>query len=754
MPTSLPPRVRGYLGPALADSVVWSAMLDAPVPALVCDQGGTLLLANQAMLDLLARPLELLLGHGWIPLLCASGDDLSEVLASPGTVRHRKDVDMPGGEVHTLEMTCSAVRLPDGARGVVALAAIAARVRAASGRQGIDRGYRELVEDAPDLMVRFDSSGQVLFVNRAIERFIGATAEEVTTDPSLFVRTIAREYRAVWDAAFAQVQHGDARAFDLVLKHKDGRQVIVYQSLYPIRDAQGGVRFLESTARDVTAVRQIEALKLRNEERTSLDRLKSQLLANVSHELRTPLVSIKGYNDLLLRGALGPLTAKQKRGLEIAAANTDRLIELIETLLDFQRREEGRLELRATRVDVRMAVEDAAAALAERIASRHLTLDVDLGNEPLFVLGDRHRLAQVFRALLGNAEKFSDGASGQIRVFALADGEWVTIAVADRGIGIPREAHERIFDRFYQVDASSTRRFGGAGLGLALAKELITLHGGNILVQSAEGEGSTFSVRLPRAVRDRTATPVEGAARPVVLVGADAAGFQKLRRVLEDGDPPPSLLVAHEAEELVKRARRHRPDLVVVALPDPEATVAAVKTDPDAGGLPVVAVTDDGLPVAFADFTVKAGEPARLGPAIQRLLGRRPAGLRAQRVVIVEDELEILDFTRFVLEREGYDVVCVSEGEQTLVTVDRDCDLVILDIALEGSDGIEVCRQLRSSPDTRDVPVLIMTAMSGDEVRSLALRAGANGYLVKPFGLDEFLRQVQLHVRPAATQTA
>src|SRR6185312_4892506 len=130
--------------------------------------------------------------------------------------------------------------------------------------------------------------------------------------------------------------------------------------------------------------------------RTSLDRLKSQLLANVSHELRTPLVSIKGYNELLLRGALGPLTARQKRGLEIAGANTERLIELIESLLDFARREEERLELHRARFDLRLAIEDGIGALTERIASRNLKLRVELGAQPLEVSGDRARLAQVF----------------------------------------------------------------------------------------------------------------------------------------------------------------------------------------------------------------------------------------------------------------------------------------------------------------------------------------------------------------------
>src|SRR5581483_4658660 len=426
-----------------------------------------------------------------------------------------------------------------------------------------ERGYRELVEDAPDILGRFDAAtGRVLFLSRAVERATGCKPGEFVADPSLWLKHITKEYRAQWEAAVAQVQKGDARSFDLGLRHRDGRQLILQQALYPIRDVQGHVRYIEGTARDITAVRQIEALKARNEERASLDRLKSQLLANVSHELRTPLVSIKGYNELLLRGALGPLTPRQKRGLEIAGANTERLIELIETLLDFARREEGRLELRTTRLDLRQAVEDAVQALAERISSRSLKLRLELGSKPLHVVGDRVRLAQVFRALLGNAEKFSEGAGGEIVISADPSADHVAIAITDRGIGIPREAHAKIFDRFYQVDASSTRRFGGAGLGLALAKELVTLHGGTILVESAEGRGSTFTVRLPRATRERVSTPAEAVARPVVLVGASEPAWRALKQVLEAEPLNPYLFCAHTAPELLARARRHRPDLV------------------------------------------------------------------------------------------------------------------------------------------------------------------------------------------------
>jgi PAS domain S-box-containing protein len=770
MPTDdLGPRVRGYIAPLLSEAPAWQALLDAPVPIGVYRVDGTMLLVNGAALHLFGYPLELVLKQGWVNLAqpeeaqrLTTLRNLEGIGGSRGTTRNRRGIRFGDGSFRMVEITSTSVRLPDGETGIMStVVELVGQQIHEEGPKG-ERGYRELVEDAPDLLARFELDGRTSYFNRAVVRYTGFSPDDFYRDTRLWRECIHPDARDMWDEAVRQAGQGESRSFDLVLQHRDGRQVILQQSLYPIRDAKQAIRSLEGTARDITAVREIEALKARNEERASLDRLKSQLLANVSHELRTPLVSIKGYNELLLRGALGPLTPRQKRGLEIAGANTERLIELIESLLDFARREEERLELHPQRIDVRTAVEDAIRALEERIASRNLVLRVELGNPVIPVMGDRARLAQVFRALIGNAEKFSEvhsstdtppvgGQPGEILVSALTGPDYVEISVTDRGIGIPKEAHAKIFDRFYQVDASSTRRYGGAGLGLALAKELVTLHGGAIRLESEEGRGSTFTVRLP-LLRADSGRFDQVAVRPVILLGADEAAYQRLRGTLEaDGLGHADVFWAHSGAEVVRRARRHRPDVVVLALDDPDAIVAQLKRDAETSSLPIVVVTADGRrAVGRADLVAAAGDAERLIQGLQRLLGRTPQVAGPPKVVVVEDEVEILDFTRFVLEREGYDVVCLTTGKEALEAVGPDCALVILDIALEDADGVEVAKSLKGAPATRDVPILVMTAMSGDEVRQVSLQAGADGYLVKPFGVDEFLRQVRLHLKPGA----
>jgi len=749
--------VRGYIDPTLAGFPQWQALAVAPLASAASSQQ-RLVFGSEAFFELLRWSPEQLTQRNWLEVLFPEVHERQVVMAevsplytSGGVLRHRINAVCGDGVRRVFDLTTTAISMPDGSPGLMAILVDSSGIALPVG--GGERGIEQLVEDAPDIMLRVDAlSGRMLYVNRAVERLTGYTPEAFYQDSGLFSRIILPEQRPAWEASFSRLQEISARTFDLTVTAKSGERVILELALYPVRDASGRVVVLEGVARDNTSLKQLEEIRQRNQDRAALDRLKTQLLANVSHELRTPLVSIKGYNDLLLRGTLGPINARQRRGLEIAAANTQRLVELIETLLDLARREEGRLELSMSRFDLREAVASAAAAVGERLASRNLPLRLDLGDEPLPVMGDRARLEQVFRALIGNAEKFTEQPGGSIDVYADRRGNFVEVSVADRGIGIPVDARARIFERFYQVDASSTRRFGGAGLGLALAKELVTLHEGDIAVDSAEGRGSTFTVRLPAADVKEASGPIP-AGRALILVGAETSGRATLEPLLAAPSlQPVDILWAASADELLRRARRHRPDLVVLALPAPDSTIGPtleeLKKDDDTAQLPVVVVADVRGPVGRADLVVSPSDGERLTEGLMKLLGRtaRKAEGRA-RVVVVEDELEILDFTRFVLEREGYDVVSVTSGAEALKVVDDDADLVILDIVLADADGIEICRELKKREATAHVPVLMVTAMTGEAVERNSIAAGADGYLVKPFGLDEFLQKVRLHLR-------
>jgi PAS domain S-box-containing protein len=746
------------------------------VPLGVCLADGTLLAANDALVELIGRRPEELSAKGWLAVLYPHEGDLASVLGTiasiaetGGALHERRQVVRGDGMPRLFDFGARGFRLEDERRAVIVTVADRTEqwmpIGAAAGAR---------MDDAPEVLSRFEvRTGRVLYVSPGIERITGLTPAEIYKQPELLVNSVQPEFRARFAATLAEVARGDARGMVVGVQRLDGTSMLVHQSFYPVRDGRGRVIVIEGLARDITQVRAmerelqktIEELRKRNEELASVDRLKSQLLANVSHELRTPLVSIKGYNELILRGSLGPLTPRQRRGLEIAGANTERLVELIETLLDFARREEGRLTLHRARFDLRQAVRDAIGQTAQRMAARGMQLGVELGGEPLEVDGDAPRLGQVFRALLSNAEKFCGGVGGTVQVRAQVEGGQALVQVIDNGIGVPEEARDKIFERFYQVDASPTRAHGGAGLGLALAKEIMVLHGGEIAVSSAEGGGSTFQVRLPLASR----RPIAGQAgeQRVLLVATAGDRAVELRAALKGAleGAGYALIVTDGAGDVVRRARRHRPDGVVLALPAREVgdVLDDMRRDGETGGIPVVAVVDapdEAARTALvprADLVLALTQIAQIQPAIARLLdeeGPHPAG-RAPRVVIVDDEPENLDFTRLVLEREGFEVACVDSGEAALGRIDERCYLVILDVAMAGLDGIEVCRRIKGRSETRGVPVLVVTAMTGDEVRRGSLAAGAEGFLVKHFGVSEFLRQVRLHLRaPSQGKTA
>ena len=203
--------------------------------------------------------------------------------------------------------------MPDGSPGLMAIAVDSSGQAMPVG--GGERGVEDLVEDAPDIMMRVDAlSGRMLYINRAVERLTGYAPEQFYQDAELFARIILPEQRPAWEASFSRLQETSARTFDLTVTAKSGDRLILELALYPVRDDRGRVVVLEGVARDNTSLKQLEEIRQRNQDRAALDRLKTQLLANVSHELRTPLVSIKGYNDLLLRGTLGPINARQRRG--------------------------------------------------------------------------------------------------------------------------------------------------------------------------------------------------------------------------------------------------------------------------------------------------------------------------------------------------------------------------------------------------------------------------------------------------------
>jgi signal transduction histidine kinase len=227
-------------------------------------------------------------------------------------------------------------------------------------------------------------------------------------------------------------------------------------------------------------------------------RVKDEFLANISHELRTPLTAVMGYLALMEEGLAGPVTEEQRRTLAQVKTSSQHLLDLIGDLLELTTLKRGGLEIKASEFDIRDPLHDALANTRGR--SDAVALRVREPEQRILMLSDRRKICKLLVALLSNAYKFT--ASGEIRISVNVIDDHVVYRVEDTGIGIPGELHQQVFDEFRQVDGSTTRRFGGSGLGLSLARRLARVLGGEIYVDSAPGHGSTFRVELPLEYRE------------------------------------------------------------------------------------------------------------------------------------------------------------------------------------------------------------------------------------------------------------
>jgi signal transduction histidine kinase/CheY-like chemotaxis protein len=395
--------------------------------------------------------------------------------------------------------------------------------------------------------------------------------------------------------------------------------------------------FNHMASRLATSIADLEAsnrsLQRSNVELRELDRLKSDLLANVSHELRTPLTSLKGYAEALSEELLGPLTEAQREALEVSSRNVDRLLYMINELLSYARFDSGRVQIERRALDLgavaRQVVDSAFAARGPDL-NLHLAVEEHLPT----VDADGQRIAQVLDNLLTNAIKFTP-EGGRVDVRLWRDGGEVVTEVEDTGIGIPREEQQRIFERFYQVESSSTRKFGGIGLGLAIVRQILDAHGTTIELSSEPGEGSTFRFRLPVAAHLETS---EGQGPRVVVVDDDVPFARGLADQLEAAGYIVRIAGSFQgADQLV---RELRPRVVVLdrLLPDGDGfdLIVRWRQSLDAKQLPIVVVSvrhEESLArrLGANGCLTKPVEPAAVEAEIERVL----AGIRAPTVLLL-----------------------------------------------------------------------------------------------------------------------
>jgi DNA-binding response OmpR family regulator/nitrogen-specific signal transduction histidine kinase len=303
-----------------------------------------------------------------------------------------------------------------------------------------------------------------------------------------------------------------------------------------------------------------------NLELKTLDQMKSNLLSNVSHELRTPLVAIKGYTDLIFKEKIGSVNPQQKRGLEISLKSIDRLISLIDNLLNFSKMEMGFEKLKLSTFNLIEVAEQEVQLIKSRADERKITISTVFPDHPVMIRGDRDKISQVFVNLLENAVKFNI-FEGKIHLdISMSGKELVIVKIADTGIGIPQNALDKIFDRFYQVDGSHSRKYGGTGIGLSITSNILRLHGGKISVNSQEGKGSYFTFALPVFAREEEIPSIK-ISRKISFKGMievycqDKTKSKDMKTLLEKNGFS-ALLTSHQNESIYI-AEKYKPELII-----------------------------------------------------------------------------------------------------------------------------------------------------------------------------------------------
>jgi signal transduction histidine kinase/DNA-binding NarL/FixJ family response regulator len=462
-------------------------------------------------------------------------------------------------------------------------------------------------------------------------------------------------------------------------------------------------------------------------------RAKSEFLANMSHELRTPLNAIIGYSEMLQEDLAADSQVAKDLG-RIRGAGTH-LLSLINDVLDISKIEADKVELHPEEFSLSDLIEQVAATmkpLADKNGNRfYVRAEEGLGS----IQADRVRLRQILLNLLGNACKFTKRGKLSLSARRVSRDEraWFEIEVRDSGIGISAAQQEKLFRPFVQADASTTREFGGTGLGLVICQRLAQRMGGEIRLESAPELGTTLTLLLPvesdKLAADERLRPSEPSLAPatgptVLLIDDDPGARDLFARVLAQRGFQP--VVAATGRAGIECAARLKPDAIVLDVKMPGLSgwevLSALKLSEETARIPVIMLTvmqqqEIGQALGAVDYLIKPIDPATLTATLRRHLGVTPA-----RVLVVEDDEPTRDLVRRTLEKEGN---LVSEAENGRVALDllRDLspDIVVLDLMMPVMDGFTFLQHLRQDPRHERLPVVVATAreLSAEELTEL-----------------------------------
>ncbi len=638
------------------------------------------------------------------------------------------------------------------------------------------RKLSHVVEQSPLSIVITDTDGAIEYVNPRFSELTGYGSEEaVGLNPRILKGsdTPSEVYEEMWKA----IRSGNEWHGFLHNKKKNGEYFWEDATISPLLDENGKVTHYIGIKQDVTMqMKQQEQLKEAKEAAVAASLAKSEFLANMSHEIRTPMNGVIGMTGLLMGTSLD---AEQRHYVEIMRSSAESLLRLINDILDFSKIEAGKLQIENIEFKIYDVLDDFAALMALRTHEKGIDFDFIAESDISEVLrGDPDRLLQILNNLMGNAIKFTERGKITLRV-SLAPSSALTrlseneitirFSVCDTGIGIPKEKLGILFEKFTQIDASTTRRFGGTGLGLAISKELSSLMGGEIGVESSEGRGSEFwfTVRFQRVLEaagsSTIGSPLKGL-RALIIQGG-SANAEALRSILsswgietETEDSPDEALKSLALASKGGRAFSFVAIGTKIAGEDGIKLGRTISVSKEIGSPKLLLIKDIGeagiqsdpcffaslpMPVkrkelreillkAFGETSTSGGGNALRSPDRPSLF--RPS--RDLRVLLAEDNVVNQKVALGMLKKLGLTADAVPNGLEAIAALERiRYDLVFMDCQMPIMDGYEATRKIRATDSkvlNRRTPIIAMTAnaMQGD--REKCLEAGMDDYISKP----------------------